>query len=105
VVAHGASYTEKPVPNPFWRMASCIFYMIPAIDTFTLGLFMYSIMPITGILPALASVHPHYRAASSMPYCKPTSCSKTGVDVLCRHMRLYLPFRVGFGKSAVRLTD
>lgn len=41
----GADFTDKPVPNAFWRAFAALIYIIPCIDTFTLGTTVYNIFP------------------------------------------------------------
>lgn len=41
------NYTDKPVPNAFWRAFSALIYLIPCMDTVQLGITTYGIVPQT----------------------------------------------------------
>lgn len=41
------NYTDKPVPNAFWRAFSALIYLIPCMDTIQLGITTYGIVPQT----------------------------------------------------------
>jgi hypothetical protein len=42
-----SNYTDKPVPNAFWRAFSALIYLIPCMDTIQLGITTYGIVPQT----------------------------------------------------------
>ena len=35
--ASASSYSELPVPNPFWRAVSAMLYLVPGMDCFMMG--------------------------------------------------------------------
>jgi hypothetical protein len=41
------NYTDKPIPNAFWRAFSALIYLIPCMDTIQLGITTYGIVPQT----------------------------------------------------------
>lgn len=45
-----SNYTDKPIPNAFWRAFSALIYLIPTMDTIQLGVTTYGIVPQTLIL-------------------------------------------------------
>ena len=55
VIAAASTYTDKPIPNAFWRLCSAFVYLIPMIDSWMLGVTgSYNVLPFTRILAAIA---------------------------------------------------
>jgi hypothetical protein len=56
----GGQYTDKPLPNAFWRAFSAFVYVVPAIDTWALGIRVYDVLAPTILLRKIASAFPFH---------------------------------------------
>jgi hypothetical protein len=54
----GGQYTDKPIPNAFWRAFSAFVYVVPAMDTWALGIRVYDVLAPTVLLRKIASAFP-----------------------------------------------
>jgi hypothetical protein len=74
-----SNYTDKPIPNAFWRAFSALIYLIPAMDSIQLGVTTYGIVPQSALL---------FQIGGALYYRLPQSCSRDGKRVLV-HAHLY----------------
>ena len=51
-------YTDKPIPNAFWRTFSALLYVVPGMDTYTLGMNVYHMFPPSIILSRAVGASP-----------------------------------------------
>ena len=68
-----ASFTEKPIPNAFWRAFSALIYLVPTLDTFSSGFAVYQTVPELIIFQHIGSTLPH---TVQDPACFPGSAQK-----------------------------